>query len=441
MSLLVEMKGVRVFTMSHREVEEGRVFFQKRFESKGNAMDALWAELPPSKEVNPEVWEQMITFWKENIQLSAEFGRESRFVVNIDLLQELTWNNVTWDKADLGRVMMEMLQDDNRETKLMHVSDLSWNAGLTAYMGSMMKWIIRSIIGVSPEAVADTTNQYVLLGSLQAAAFDLLQRRKDTEDGTLCTLEELLQEETIEKEHDVRLILMALTLSGQCTTRSWEEHTIIKFSEDSNNYNPVITEKDISLVKLRQTIKELDKKINSYNSRIAHELEMAKRLKTSNKKQAIKHLRNKKQTEDYMVKVWEVRFNLERMLHEIENSSLNVSVMQAMQSGAETHKELQKDVREQMDEIMDDVQDTMDQHEDISDALTVDVGPMGQVTDAELDELDHLEKEHAKRRERTEMRSVSADQDEIYYPVVPVTIPTRTKVDREMESAATEILS
>ncbi|KNC81488.1 hypothetical protein SARC_06197 [Sphaeroforma arctica JP610] len=409
---------------------DGVKAFEAHFRRKGKyAMDAVWVDLPPSREVNPELYDHMIAFWRENLEMSAAYGPGSRFVVNLELFRDVRWNGTTYWDENLGRILLELLSSPTDSAKLVRRDDVLRGTGVGAYLLSVMKWLASGVWGVDPQTLLSDGQQYVLLEALKTEAHALYQQRKYMEGGQLCTLTQLAVEEHYTTD-DLRLMLAQLQTEGLCVTTTAHDQAVAKFATEEEPI-PRITERDTRIVQLRWSIgmeddyiAQLDEDIEKDNAELKT---LVQRKAPQAKKLAVLSRRkNREKNRDVRASA---RHNLEHVLLELENAATNMAVMKAMTGAVQTHQAIQGvDTAEHYGNVMDDIADVMDTNNDISQAMSLDVSAVDADDDALLAELDALESHTTEPKQRV-------TEQHYRYPNIPQTNPN---FQRESQTAHTQ---
>lgn len=130
-----------------------------------------------------------------------------------------------------------------------------------------------------------------------------------------------------------------------------------------------------SIEGLQGSIDLLGKREEHLRRRAEDELEKARNLAKSqsprDKRLALQCLKRKQAYNAQADKLINTRFSLEQQMMHLENASMSVTALEAMQAGASTMRTLQGGLTmDEVDTTIDDIQDTLDVANEISDALS-----------------------------------------------------------------------
>ncbi|KAI8824079.1 Snf7-domain-containing protein [Fimicolochytrium jonesii] len=150
-----------------------------------------------------------------------------------------------------------------------------------------------------------------------------------------------------------------------------------------------------AIVKLRESLEQLEKRQNHLQMKADTQLKIAKANVTKNKKAALTALKHKKAYEDQINKISGSRMTLEQQMMAIENAAVNLETMNAMKAGADAMKQIHGHLDiNKVDGTMDDIREQMDLANEISDAISQPVNFGVEFDEDELnEELELLEQE------------------------------------------------
>ncbi|XP_029808576.1 charged multivesicular body protein 4a isoform X2 [Suricata suricatta] len=148
-----------------------------------------------------------------------------------------------------------------------------------------------------------------------------------------------------------------------------------------------------AIQKLKETEKILIKKQEFLEQKIQHELQMAKKHGTKNKRAALQALRRKKRFEQQLAQTDGTLSTLEFQREAIENATTNAEVLRTMELAAQGMKKAYQDMDiDKVDELMADITEQQEVAQQISDAISRPVG-FDVDEDELLEELERLEQE------------------------------------------------
>ncbi len=184
-----------------------------------------------------------------------------------------------------------------------------------------------------------------------------------------------------------------------------------------------------AIIKLRDSIEIIDKKISANDKRVlALEAEVKECVKTGNKPKAMAILKKKKLLTDSNVSLESQKMNLELQCMEIENLNMNKEIINSFQTSTNLIKKFHKanDI-DKVEDMMDSFAENMDDLRQVTAALS---RPIVTVDEDELEaELDGLMQEDIDKQ-LLEVSGGAVPE----MPSVPATkIPTTTGVAAESE--------
>ena len=187
-----------------------------------------------------------------------------------------------------------------------------------------------------------------------------------------------------------------------------------------------------TLKRLREVLDTLEKREAFLGNRVTAEREKAKRLATSNKKEAMMALKRKALYTTQIEKLNGARLKLDEQIIAIEAASTNLIVLDAMSEGAQTMKQINRQMTiEKVEEINDEIQDQMMVAEEIGSAIA-------QPSGSSLVDEDELEAElNALAQESLEDGLGTLDESALDLPSVPQKgLPAGVKAGAAKQPAA-----
>lgn len=147
-----------------------------------------------------------------------------------------------------------------------------------------------------------------------------------------------------------------------------------------------------SIQKLQDTLFLLERREKHLQDRIDMQLQIAKVNVQKNKKAALFALKKKKMFEVQLEKLSGARFTIENQIMAMEQLVTNRDAMTAMKEGAETMKAMHGGLKvEDVDRVMDNITDEMEVANEITNALSQNIGMGIDIDEDELNaELDEL---------------------------------------------------
>ncbi|XP_022094552.1 charged multivesicular body protein 4b-like [Acanthaster planci] len=150
-----------------------------------------------------------------------------------------------------------------------------------------------------------------------------------------------------------------------------------------------------AIQKLRQTEELLEKKQAFLETKIKQELQVAKQNGTRNKRAAIMALKRKKRLEKQLDQIDGTLSTIEYQREALENANTSTEVINTMGFAAKALKAAQQNMGvEDVDDLMSDIQEQMEVANEITDAISNQMGFGQDVDEDELfKELEELEQE------------------------------------------------
>lgn len=158
-----------------------------------------------------------------------------------------------------------------------------------------------------------------------------------------------------------------------------------------------------SVLQMRATIEMLEKRERVLLGKMKNEEDNARKLVTSNKREALMCLKRKHMYEGHLEQSRGARFNLESQMMAIENANINMETLKAMKAGSATMKNMHGELDvNKVDNTMDDIREQLDIASEInmaiSQPLNADMMGMGGLDDDDLnEELERLEQSELDR--------------------------------------------
>jgi len=163
-----------------------------------------------------------------------------------------------------------------------------------------------------------------------------------------------------------------------------------------------------SIQRLRDAEQNLEKREKFLEKQAGACLEEAKRKSAAkDKRGALFQLKKKKMYETQMEQIYGKKSNIETQILALENAGITGDVVTAMQHGERALRQtLAQHKIEKVEDVMESITETMDQADELSEALSAPIGPVydEDALEAELDELE----------------SEMADEMSLQLPSVPV---------------------
>ncbi|KAG7519861.1 charged multivesicular body protein 4b [Solea senegalensis] len=150
-----------------------------------------------------------------------------------------------------------------------------------------------------------------------------------------------------------------------------------------------------AIQKLRETEEMLTKKQEFLEKKIEHELQIAKKNGTKNKRAALQALKRKKRYEKQLLQIDGTLSTIEFQRDALENANTNTEVLKNMGFAAKAIKSAHENLDiDKVDELMQDITEQQEMAQEISDIISKPVG-FGEEFDEDelLAELDELEQE------------------------------------------------
>lgn len=205
-----------------------------------------------------------------------------------------------------------------------------------------------------------------------------------------------------------------------------------------------------SIQSLRKASEMLDKRQNHLDKQIAQATAEAKaKMKNKDKKGALFLLKRKKMYEKQVEQIYGKKANIETQIIALENAGINGDVAAAMQTGERALRStLAKHNIDDVEEAMEQITETMDQADELSNALSNPIGPIMDEDELE-DELGELEAELTEEafstveapanpnRVAAQRAAVPLNLDSA--PAVPSQAPSAPPADKNEEAALKEL--
>jgi charged multivesicular body protein 4 len=200
-----------------------------------------------------------------------------------------------------------------------------------------------------------------------------------------------------------------------------------------------------TIVKLRETIQQQEKRQTHIQSKIDTLVAEAKAKMASNdKKGALFAMKRKKMYESEIEKIDATKMTLEQQCINLESATQNKETFAALKTGTQAMKNIRKEMDiEKVDDMMDDIREEMELAQEISNAIAqpVDIGtPMDD--DELMAELAELEMQDTEQKLLKKPATATADTN-LGMPTVPtgkLAAPkNQTSAEMEEEAALKEL--
>lgn len=163
----------------------------------------------------------------------------------------------------------------------------------------------------------------------------------------------------------------------------------VKFKSSSDPTPQPITQEDVSIAALTALISSINTQVSALNTKIEQlQIEAKAAVEHKNKTRAIAALRSKRLAEQTLKSRSDTLYKLEEVYTAIQQASDQVTLVQVMQTSAQTLKSLNKQVggAERVDSIMDDLREQMDETADVQKIIQEPLAGDSSIVDE--DELD-----------------------------------------------------
>mmetsp|Transcript_20512 Transcript_20512/g.29289 ORF Transcript_20512/g.29289 Transcript_20512/m.29289 type:complete len:229 (+) Transcript_20512:33-719(+) len=199
---------------------------------------------------------------------------------------------------------------------------------------------------------------------------------------------------------------------------------------------PSVSTPTNTIVKLRETIQQQDKRQAHIQTKIDALVTEAKtKMANNDKKGALFAMKRKKLYEQEIEKIDATKMTLEQQCINLESATQNKETFAALKTGTLAMKNIRKEMDiEKVDDMMDDIREEMEIAQEISNAIAqpVDIG-MPMDDDELLAELEELEVKDAEQK----MLKKPAAAADLGLPAVPTTmLPEKKKTTQELEEEA-----
>eukprot|EP00123_Amoebidium_parasiticum_P005957 comp17029_c0_seq1/m.15722 comp17029_c0_seq1/g.15722 ORF comp17029_c0_seq1/g.15722 comp17029_c0_seq1/m.15722 type:complete len:506 (-) comp17029_c0_seq1:104-1621(-) len=402
MKVLTTKEALKVFEKNWEGIEE----------NKPGRVEALLDAIP-AQSTDPEAYNEILEFWKNQVEEACELGR-SKVFVNWDLITQLRWRGGS--PCELPRTMKELERCGHIQQKTHYL-----NSGVTSRVG---RWLWASVVGESTEI---SGGDYVVIPALQKQSEELLRRKRlemHENSDRLTTMHILAEVEERENElcaEDLEVALVHLQRGGKCALeQTSDKDTLIKFQdmkEEKAGHRVAITDADrnvLSVIKAHHTV---TKQVDRLTKKIEEEdVSVKEALKKQNKKRALGHLKQKKMLEGMLQQRMGYELNLHTILLKINEAHTQQEVMAAYKLGIGTLKSVMPD-KEDVLETTNQLEEVFADQKDLEDALAGMGDAMGVTADqSELEaELDALVSQ------QTPIKAPPTPQKQPAYQNVPIT--------------------
>ncbi|XP_059483661.1 charged multivesicular body protein 6 [Neocloeon triangulifer] len=198
-----------------------------------------------------------------------------------------------------------------------------------------------------------------------------------------------------------------------------------------------VTEQDKAILQLKQQrdkIKQYQKKIEQ---NLEKDRELAKKLLTAGRKDRAKLLLRKKRFQEQLLSKTDGQMeNLERLVHDLEFSQVEMQVLDGLKTGNEALKKVQEVLNiDAVEQILDETREAIEKQKEIDELLSGALTEQDEAdVEAELEELISVS-EPAKTLPEVPMEEPEGD---VALPEVPTEEPTRAAKEKKREKVALE---
>ncbi|KAF2073833.1 hypothetical protein CYY_004860 [Polysphondylium violaceum] len=418
----------------------------------------------PSKQNNPDRYDNLIHFWSQSIQ---DVSKSCNVLIQTTktLQQVFTIDNVSPMFLPLILIEMEKLGLIQRYEHYLaaQTSDIGWSKWLWS------KCVVSPIQHYSGYSESQLQQQYqnpntkflvpsVIKEKAESLYQGQIEQIKSMTDNIVSysRLEKSLLEWRISKE-ELDLLIQTLVKCGKAVIIYHnKEKRGIKFAVDeSTRVQP--EKSDYGILQLQNTKETL--RIQEDNlvldiERIQDDLQKSIRAKQKN--HALLHLKRKKKLEDILLKRRDANSKIEDLLYSIESAQSNQQIYETLITGVSTLKTVNEKLTvDQVDNIMDDYQDAMANQREIDEVVRTGLGSIDSMSSIDVDEdqlekeLEQMEKDQEKEKlekerlekEKLEKSNVSKVSLSSSSSSNPLPIPTKDEEDellKELESLQIE---
>jgi len=198
----------------------------------------------------------------------------------------------------------------------------------------------------------------------------------------------------------------------------------------SNSKKVAATDPQNTIVSLRETINQQDKREQHIQTKVDALVAEAKtKMSAGDKKGALFAMKRKKMYESEIDKINNTKMTLETQVMNLESAVQNKDAFSAMKTGTGAMKNIRKEMDiEKVDDMMDDIREEMEVANEISNAIAQPVDFMPMDEDELLAELQELEAQD------TEDKLLEKPTGKLNMPSAPTSrLPAKKKTAKETE--------
>jgi len=354
----------------------------------------------PSKQNNPDRFDDLIHFWSQSIQ---DVSKSCNILIQTTkTLQQAftTKDNVSPMFLPLVLIELEKLGIIQRYDQYMTATDMGWSKWLwNKCVVSPIQYYSGYSDSQQQHQYQNTSTKFIIPTVVKDKAESIyqlvLENMKSTTDNILSIskLEKSIADWSLSKE-ELDMLIHTLIREGKAIIIYHnKEKKGIKFASDESS--KVVSEKSdygiLQLKNTKETLRIQEESINLDIERISEDLQKSIRAKQKN--HALLHLKRKKRLEDILFKRRESLSNTENLLYSIESAQSNQQIYDTLVSGVSTLKTVNEKLSvDQVDNIMDEYQDVIANQREIDDVIRTGFSSIDPSSSLDVDE-DQLEQE------------------------------------------------
>ncbi|KAI8894100.1 Snf7-domain-containing protein, partial [Globomyces pollinis-pini] len=381
-------------------------------------ISALYSKFPVDRtNYNATSYDDKLKFWTNLIQKAIDLNLfKSRLsiqswkldrVFEIHHLTPLGLNTVMTNLIFSGDIVNE--QDFLNDTSIAHT-----------FVLNPLKWVWNKVSGQPNEEVIWTEKQisFIFLPYLKQICQEILTLiyQQDKLVLTLKDLQDLILELGISSEKDIEIILRNFKLQQLVLSTVDSKMTIYKFKPKDATLSD-ITEVEIGIVKMQQTIKQLNDQIHDMEqSIIQFKNEAKENVKLGNKPKALYMLQKNKKLNELISKRLASLDTLESIIMKIGQSKTDIEVIDSFKLGTETLSTILKSKQLQLDYVedtMDNLNEVLADQKEIEETMTLNLPTTIDDDDLELELNQLLQKELEKVESVVTPTSIHTDQSTV----------------------------
>ena len=371
----------------------------------------LFSAFGESREVNPQVWDSRMIFWKQVLTQSAKLSLLSEdsllFHISKEFESKFMRNGLT--PLGIRRVLYEMyknneisIQDDFSKA----YSHLSWL--FNNLIKRPLKWSLSQLSPVSEQESANAlTGSFVIHELVEDLAKKVMLRCSKLEGlDRVITMQEfhrIIQDVWLCSHRlsprDLNCVVTFLQCRNFLTVSSTST-PFVKIGSDA------ITETDSQVAVILETLCNLNKQSDEISAKISEvQISIKKCLEEKQKQMAMVHLKRRKALEVVQVKRSTTFHSLEEVLLKIKTSSMDATVINVFSIANSALKKVLNDnslTVEKVETVLDSLSDTLADHQEIEQAM---MAGQSEITGGELEEFEQeleqlMEDEKSKAEEQ-----------------------------------------